>query len=220
MHLALDDLEDADENAAVHARARETLTRFLPWLCRPLADNLVRALEALAETQIEGRARLSAELQNDALALLAYSSGRSLVAEALGAENSGGVVAALTALAPRAGVPAMDSRLDELMAQAYDPRRCTRELRRFRVELLRGFHPQTRASALAALDPERLDLALGLCEQIEDTPTLLDTFDQMRAEADVDAAKLAPGPPRHFSAVHLAFALLIIVLTAYHYLLR
>ena len=220
VHLALDDLEDGGERAEVHARARQQLAEALPPLCARLAENLQRALCA-AEVDLPGEhPGLLSQLQNDPLGLLAYGTGRSIVAEALGAEADGGVVQALRLLAPEPADGTVDARLERFTAQSYDEQRCTRPLRAFRVELLRGFHPQTRASALAALDPARLELALELCTQIEDTEALLDAFDQARAEADVAEAKLAPGPPRHFSKVHVAFALLIFLLTAYHYLLR
>ena len=211
VHNALDDLEDASESAATHARAREELQPHLEALCEALRPAIASALARTGDAN---------PALGVGLELLGYATARSLCAEALGAEPDGGLVNAIAQLAPEAPDAALDARLQGFIASAYDPEACTPALRYFRVELLRDFHPQVRAAALAAHDPERLDLAADLCARISDTDALLDAFDQARAEADVDAAKMAPGPPRHFSRVHLAFALLILALTAYHYLLR
>jgi hypothetical protein len=224
-HLALDELEDASVHGDERRRAEVHLAPFVTQLAQELGANLTTALHGVLplDDGLVDRAsidELESTLADAPLHLLSYPTGRSLLGEALAAEPAGPLSQHIATLGDGAPDRALSATLEVMTASAYDSGRCTPALRHFRVALLRGFHPALRANALAALDPARRDLALELCQQHAKTDPLLDAFDQARAEADIDAAKLAPGPPRHFSWVHVLFALIIAGLTAYHYLFR
>ncbi len=236
-HQALDHIEELDriepDGSAEFSRAQALLER----MCAALWPSVRKAIvdfaphappaDALAPATLEVAVR---EIDERPSRLLGLSTGRELLAEALGVDPEGGLQTWLDhearALAPGAEGFALDQALRAWVRQAYlgaggaDKRKIpSPAARRLRCALVADFHPQVRAAALAAEQPEQVVLATQLVlAHPGDIEAQINGMAAVRAEDESKA--LAAGPPRRFTVWHLAFAVVIAALTLYQYLWR
>jgi hypothetical protein len=172
---------------------------------------------------------------------------RQLFSTAVGAETNGGLKRHLAITAtPTIDRPAfagLSTMVDGWLVDAYPnvdrsgPSPLSRGLRRFRLAVVWTADDATAAAAMAAEHPGLVPVAAALVERHSEVDDALDAFDRGLARAaagrggrptpdDTDDSSSAdedgspPGPRRRFTRYHLGFAVIIALLTVWHYVLR